>query len=67
MLRVILKKKSYNADQSISSYFPNAFNCKDHTKFMVKTLKERRENGSLTVLGRVMEVEQHVTVMPITI
>lgn len=43
------KGKSYNADQPVQSYFPNALNCKDHTQFIVKTSEERIENGSLTV------------------
>lgn len=61
------KGKSYNADQPVPSYFPNALNCKDHTQFIVKTLEESIENGSLTVLGRVGEVEPPILVMPITI
>lgn len=61
------KGKSYNADQPVPSYFPNASNCKYHTQFIVKTLEERIENGLLTVLGRVGEVEPPILVMPITI
>lgn len=67
ILRVFFLGQSYNTDQPVPSYFPIALNYKDHTQFIVMTLEERIENDTLTVLGRVWEVELPILVMPNTI
>ena len=61
------KGKSYDSDKPVPEYFQNAKICKNHTEFIVKTLEERIENGSLSVLGRVGEVEPPFLILPITV
>ena len=61
------KGKSYDSDKPVPEYFQNAKICKNHTEFIVKTLEERIENGSLSVLGRVGEVDPPFLILPITV
>ena len=51
-------------------YFPNAGNCKEFASFIVKTLKERLRNGSLSglsLVGKVGFCEPPFLVLPLTV
>jgi len=61
------KGKFYDSDLHPSMYFPNAGNCKEFVSCIVKTLKERLINGSLSLVGKVGFCEPPFLVLPLTV
>ena len=64
------KDKFYYSDLPPSMYFPNAGNCKEFASFIVKTVKERLRNGSLSglsLVGKVEFCEPPFLVLPLTV
>jgi hypothetical protein len=59
--------QSYDSDVPETNYFPNAKICKDYAPFIVKTLEERIEDGSISVIGKMGDCEPPLLVLPITI
>ncbi|XP_069137272.1 uncharacterized protein [Argopecten irradians] len=61
------KGKSYNSDVPPPMYFSNANTCIGHEDFIVESLRERVCNGSMSVWGKVGEVDPPHLVMPLTV
>lgn len=61
------KGKSYSSDVPPSVYFPNSTSCAQFKDYIVKTLYERLENGSLTLIGKVGFCEPPHLVLPLTV
>ena len=61
------KGKSYDSPLPEPNYFPNAKICEEHVSFIVRTLEERIEDGSMSVIGKVGECDPPYLVLPITI
>lgn len=61
------KGEQYESERPPSEWFENNKRCQPFVNFIRRTLIERVENGAISVLGRVGEVQLPHLVMPLTV
>ena len=59
--------EQFNSDRPPQRQFKNSTSCKPFVNFVQKTLLQRIENGAISLLGKVGEVEPPYLILPLTV
>ena len=61
------KGKAFDSIEPPLAYFPNSTSCRQFGHFIASTLRERLENGSISVYGKVGDSDVPRLVLPLTV